>query len=239
MKHKQDRHNCSVLLNLKLFLANLSEWRIHISGSHLPIDSPTIWQPPAPEMQKMGEDVKDVIFKYYGKESISNIAELLIKQNQLKGHDQNTSKKRVSYFVSSMKKRRRERDYAIVESCNENESKATDQIQHELVANSNHWSQLKQLSDQQIIDVLRDETDEQAVRYSIVNAEHSEVNQFQCQLQPTVELGCEQSEIVFDTSHQHSAQELSVQYVDVNAEEGNMVQYQTVSSEPTAFITKF
>ena len=114
MKHKQDRHNCSLLLNLKLFLSNLSEWRIHISGNHLPPESSEQWQPPPPERQKMGEDAKDVICKYYDKESNSNIAELLVKQKQLKGHDQNTSKKRVSYFVSSMKKRRRERNYSVV-----------------------------------------------------------------------------------------------------------------------------
>ena len=111
MKHKQDRHNCTFLLNLKLFLGNVREWRISISGRHLPPDSLISWQPPPPEKQMMDEDAKDVIFKYCGRESNSNIADLLVKQNRLKGHDQCSSKRRVSYFVSSMRKRRQQRSY--------------------------------------------------------------------------------------------------------------------------------
>ncbi len=111
MKHKQDRHNCSFLLNLKIFLSNLAQWRIHVSGRHLPENSAVPWEPPPPERQKMGEDAKDMILKYYGKESNSNIAELLVNENQLKGCGPNASKARVSCFVSSMKRRRREKSY--------------------------------------------------------------------------------------------------------------------------------
>ncbi len=112
MKHKQDRHNCSVLVNLKLFLSDLSRWRVHISGSHVPPDSGLIWHPPNPSGQRLDEDARDVIMKYSReKESSANIAEFLVKQDQMKGHDQTSSRKRVSYFVSGMKKRRRERDY--------------------------------------------------------------------------------------------------------------------------------
>ena len=112
VKHKQDRHNCSVLVNLKLFLSDLSRWRVHISGSHVPPGSGIIWHPPAPSEQRLGEDARDVIMKYSReRESSANIAELLVKQKQMKGHDHISSRKRVSYFVSGMKKRRRERDY--------------------------------------------------------------------------------------------------------------------------------
>ena len=183
----------------------------------------------------MGEDVKDVIFKYYGKESNSNIAELLVKQNQLKGHDQNTSKKRVSYFVSSMKKRRRERNYALVER----ETKVSpERMQQELTENASRLCQLKQLSDQQIIDALRGDADSQAVGYTVTNFDQSDPHQFHCQLQPAnVEVVSEPSELAPDIPHQHSTRELAVQYVSVDTQEGNTMQYQTVTGEQAVFIT--
>ena len=123
-------------------------------------------------MQKLGEDVKDAIVKYYGKESNSNIAELLVKQNQLKGHDQNTSKKRVSYFVSSMKKRRRERSYNFAETLKTKgvtRDSSLGTSQSETGENLNYFGQLKQLSDQQNIHALGDKIYGQAVSYAILN----------------------------------------------------------------------
>ena len=238
MKHKQDRHNCSLLLNLKLFLSNLSEWRINISGNHLPINSSITWHPPPPERQKLGEDVKDVICKYYGKESNSNIAELLVKQNQLKGHDQNTSKRRVSYFVSSMKKRRRERSYNIMET-NESALNSYKEVdQGRALESSTDMGQLRQLSDQQIIDVLKDDTDGPTISYVTVDPGYTGSHGPQCHLQSTsIEFVCEGQELILDTGHQHVVQQPSIQYVHVNSEEVGVSHYQTVSGEPSVLLT--
>ncbi|XP_062617951.1 uncharacterized protein LOC134279561 isoform X1 [Saccostrea cucullata] len=43
MQHKQDRHNCKVMLIFKLFLSDLTKWRVQITGLHVPKDS--VWLP--------------------------------------------------------------------------------------------------------------------------------------------------------------------------------------------------
>ncbi|GFS11897.1 gephyrin [Elysia marginata] len=47
MQHKQDRHNCCLMVNLKLFLSDLQHWRVHVTGSHVPDDANVQWVPPA------------------------------------------------------------------------------------------------------------------------------------------------------------------------------------------------
>ncbi|GFN82328.1 ribonuclease t2 [Plakobranchus ocellatus] len=47
MRHKQDRHHCRLMVNLKLFLSDLLHWRVHILGSHIPPGSTVEWIPPA------------------------------------------------------------------------------------------------------------------------------------------------------------------------------------------------
>nr|KAI8735146.1 gephyrin-like [Biomphalaria glabrata] len=46
MMHKQDRHNCSLMINMKLFLSDMSTWRVNIIGSHVPAGSGVNWVPP-------------------------------------------------------------------------------------------------------------------------------------------------------------------------------------------------
>ncbi|KAK0041973.1 gephyrin [Biomphalaria pfeifferi] len=46
MMHKQDRHNCSLMINMKLFLSDMSTWRVNIIGSHVPAGSRVNWVPP-------------------------------------------------------------------------------------------------------------------------------------------------------------------------------------------------
>ncbi len=187
MRHKQDRHNCSLLLNLKLFLSDLSKWRVHLTGRHLPEGSPIVWQPPPPHKQIMGEDVKDTIVKYCGRESNSNIADLLVKKNQLKGHDQTTSKKRVSYFVSSMKKRRRERNYNYSETMMLQKSQNSERIKEGL----------GQLSSEGAIE------EQPGVTYTVVQGSESEVSAMHYNVQqsnaPSFRLIGERQELFIET----------------------------------------
>lgn len=44
MQHKQDRHNCKVMLIFKLYLSDLTKWRVQITGLHVP--KGTTWLPP-------------------------------------------------------------------------------------------------------------------------------------------------------------------------------------------------
>lgn len=45
MQHKQDRHNCSLMVNMKLLLSDLSTWRVNITGTHVPCESGVVWSP--------------------------------------------------------------------------------------------------------------------------------------------------------------------------------------------------
>ena len=54
-RHKQDRHNCTLLINLKIFLSDLNTWRVHITGSHVPPDGAIKWQPQASAKQRIDE----------------------------------------------------------------------------------------------------------------------------------------------------------------------------------------
>ena len=45
MRHKQDRHYCRLMVNLKLFLSDLHHWRVHITGSHVPPGASVKWIP--------------------------------------------------------------------------------------------------------------------------------------------------------------------------------------------------
>ncbi|XP_064621248.1 uncharacterized protein LOC135484079 isoform X1 [Lineus longissimus] len=108
--HRQDRHNCSVVINLKIFLSDLTQWRVHISGNHVPIDSKILWQPPLAETQRIDEDLKDVILaKLHQSDAASEVHSHIEKK---RGTSLPTpSKRKVSYFMSHLKKRRSERSY--------------------------------------------------------------------------------------------------------------------------------
>ena len=47
MRHKQDRHHCRLMVNLKLFLSDVHHWRVHITGSHVPSGTGVKWIPPS------------------------------------------------------------------------------------------------------------------------------------------------------------------------------------------------
>ena len=77
MRHKQDRHNCSLMLNWKLYLSDLEKWQIHITGSHIPVDSPVTWMLPRTHHQRLDEDTRDLILKYKDKKDTASIGQLL------------------------------------------------------------------------------------------------------------------------------------------------------------------
>ncbi|XP_066281590.1 uncharacterized protein [Branchiostoma lanceolatum] len=112
MAHKQDRHNCTLMITLKLFLSDLENWRVRVTGSHLPLDCPFPWVPPPKEKLKVDEDTRDLIVDYsLNKEkSTSDIYEVIQHHPEV-DRGKTPSKKKICYFVSSMKKRRRESSY--------------------------------------------------------------------------------------------------------------------------------
>ncbi|XP_019642782.1 PREDICTED: uncharacterized protein LOC109484042 isoform X1 [Branchiostoma belcheri] len=112
MAHKQDRHNCSLMITLKLFLSDLERWRVRVTGSHLPPDCTFPWVPPPKEKLKVDEDTRDLIVDYsLNKEkSTSDIYEVIQHHPEV-DRGKTPSKKKICYFVSSMKKRRRESSY--------------------------------------------------------------------------------------------------------------------------------
>lgn len=103
------------MINLKIYLSDLTKWRVHITGSHVPPDGPVQWQRPPKKRQRIDEDTRDFIVYHSSKVNPTQIADMLKKDSPSKEVD-NFVKKRVMYFVSSMKKRRRTRDYNYAET---------------------------------------------------------------------------------------------------------------------------
>ncbi|XP_067680678.1 uncharacterized protein [Haliotis asinina] len=111
--HKQDRHNCKLLVNLKMFLSDTAKWRVHISGSHVPLEYNILWEPPKQNQQRINEDTRDVILASVAtkKTSSSQIQEVLSKKPSSVDLPAVPSKRKICRFVSSMKKRRKQRNY--------------------------------------------------------------------------------------------------------------------------------
>ena len=123
MTHRQDRHNCSVQVNLKLFLSDLSHWRVQVCGAHVPDNTDVQWQSHPPEKQLLDEDQRDLIISLSSLATGAQVADILTtKAHDSKGRELEVtravpkSKKQISSFVSSMRRRRREKNYSVVDS---------------------------------------------------------------------------------------------------------------------------
>ncbi|XP_045171430.2 uncharacterized protein LOC123533700 isoform X2 [Mercenaria mercenaria] len=79
-RHKQDRHNCSLMINWKLYLSDLDKWRIQITGSHVPISMD--WILPYGEKERFDEDTRDLIIECSQKAADDIEIKELIAQKQ-------------------------------------------------------------------------------------------------------------------------------------------------------------
>ncbi|XP_064599685.1 LOW QUALITY PROTEIN: uncharacterized protein LOC135466213 [Liolophura sinensis] len=116
MSHKQDRHNCSLMVNLKLFVSDLMQWRVHITGCHVPVEANFTWIPPTSNQERISEDIRDVILSASEKKaSPSQIQQMVNKvigpETCASTHITPPSKRQIGRLVSSMKKRRKVKDY--------------------------------------------------------------------------------------------------------------------------------
>ncbi|XP_077864853.1 uncharacterized protein LOC144350647 [Saccoglossus kowalevskii] len=106
MAHKQDRHNCSVHVALKIFLGDLSNWKIKITGNHIPDDATFPWQPPPKHSLKLDENTRDVIMSYTNEQSkVADICESLKAHPVVSKSPFPVSKQKVSFLVSRFKKK--------------------------------------------------------------------------------------------------------------------------------------
>ncbi|XP_005090819.2 uncharacterized protein LOC101848404 [Aplysia californica] len=140
IQHKQDRHNCSLMINMKLFISDLSTWRIHLTGSHVPPDSSVTWMPPPPKTrhtgpkstkpnpQGQGSPEKKSGEKLYTDPAGENppsekdasfiessqpvrSSSLVLSQAAFEPTSNYPSKKRISKMLSALKRRRGQRPY--------------------------------------------------------------------------------------------------------------------------------
>ena len=103
---------------------------------------------------------------------------------------------------------------------------------------SSDLGNLRQLSDQQIIDVLRDDTDIPTINYVTVDPDYSGAHAAQYQLQSSgVEFICENKDLILDTGQQPDSQKSSLQFIRLNPHEATVSQYQTASCEPSVILT--
>ena len=103
MQHKQDRHNCTFMINFKLFLSDLSKWRIHITGQHVTPD--LRWRPKPPDKQMLPETTKDKIISYARRATPSGEIHKILMKEKLAA-----SRKRIGRYVSGLKKRKLEKN---------------------------------------------------------------------------------------------------------------------------------
>ncbi|ESO94330.1 hypothetical protein LOTGIDRAFT_232559 [Lottia gigantea] len=110
MSHKQDRHNCSFLLNLKIFLSDLTKWRIQITGSHVPDNSSLPWQPPSVSKQLMNQSTKDFIISKCSTQNVSstNIQEAIMKEKSVLSPETVLPKRKISRVMYRLKRQKSE-----------------------------------------------------------------------------------------------------------------------------------
>ncbi|KAK6182708.1 hypothetical protein SNE40_010331 [Patella caerulea] len=110
MAHKQDRHNCSFLVNFKIFLSDLTKWRVQMTGCHVPDDSTVPWVPPDVAHQRMNQNTRDFIISQFEAKNVStsNVQEAFIKEQQ---NPSSTvlSKRKISRVMWGLKKRKSDR----------------------------------------------------------------------------------------------------------------------------------
>ena len=77
----------------------------------MPHDSDVKWQPPENELQRVDEDTRDLIVAYSSKVTSTEIASMLSTKQNNAGRIVRMDKRRVGCILTSMKRRRKERDY--------------------------------------------------------------------------------------------------------------------------------
>ena len=118
-KHKQDRHNCSLMLAWKLYLSDLEQWRIQITGSHVPVDSKVMWTLPIGDKERLDEDTRDLILAYSEKETVDNeIRQVIAQKRSFSSACQVPSAKKIKRFIVNKKRKQATRDQNVRESHN-------------------------------------------------------------------------------------------------------------------------
>lgn len=93
------------MINFKLFLDDLTVWRIHITGQHVPDNRK--WEPPPPENQIIGEELKDEILSRKDKASSSEIQDILLEKNLLsQKYVSQPSRKKFNRLVADLKRKK-------------------------------------------------------------------------------------------------------------------------------------
>ncbi|CAC5394140.1 unnamed protein product [Mytilus coruscus] len=118
MAHKQDRHNCSVMVNMKLYLSNLNHWQIQVKGDH--VEDGMLWT--LPPGRRINEVTRDQIISTYSSDKPEDPEEGIIKIMPF-----DNERKRYSRYMASMKRRRKMKTYNARNECREIESLEQDQ----------------------------------------------------------------------------------------------------------------
>lgn len=90
----------------------------------MPHDSDVKWQPPQTDLQRIDEDTRDLIVAFSNKASSTEIASLLSSKQNIAGRAIHIDKRRVGCIVTSMKRRRKEKDYHYQDTIHSHEDEA-------------------------------------------------------------------------------------------------------------------
>lgn len=103
MAHKQDRHNCSVMINMKMYLSDLNHWKIQVTNDH--VEEGILWT--LPQEKRINEVTRDQIIASFSGERPQEAEDDGMIQIMPLGED----KKRCSKYMASMKRRRKMKTY--------------------------------------------------------------------------------------------------------------------------------
>ncbi len=95
---------------LKLFLSNLSMWSVRINGSHVPEASLIAWQPPAPHLQRLDQDLRDLIITHTDSASYDQILDLLEQKTQQSSSRKPINRRWLQHYIYGLKARRAKGD---------------------------------------------------------------------------------------------------------------------------------
>lgn len=97
------------MLAWKLYLSDLEQWRIQITGSHVPVDSKITWTLPVSDKERLDEDTRDIIMAFSKKDKRSRnneIRQVIAQKNSFSSARLVPSTKKIQRFIENKRKRK-------------------------------------------------------------------------------------------------------------------------------------
>lgn len=114
------------MLVWKLYLSDLDQWRIQITGSHVPIGSKVTWTIPVGDSERLDEDTRDLILSFSGKQSFENeIRQAIAQKQSFMSARHVPSSGKIKRFIVSRQRRRKRKTEKVCKKLNTDQQPST------------------------------------------------------------------------------------------------------------------